>query len=203
MAGTTGVATPTRDRIVDEAMRLFGQHGFRGTSIVQIEKAAGLSPGAGGLYHHFASKDDVLVEGIRRHLARIDALREVRAILGDLGDLRAELRVVARFTLAEFDNEADLFRILASEVRRRPDLLTDVAESLVSSTYDTFAEWLGQRQPVPVPRDRARAIAAVAMGTLLSGRLVKHLLGVEPGVDDETAVEIWIDMVEATIDHQQ
>ncbi|HVT65835.1 MAG TPA: TetR/AcrR family transcriptional regulator [Mycobacteriales bacterium] len=198
MAGTTGVTIPTRERIVDEAMRLFGQNGFRGTSIVQIEKAAGLTPGAGGLYHHFASKDDVLVEGIRQHLARIAALREVRAILGDLGDLRAELTVVARFTLAEFDNESELFQILASEARRRPDLLTNAAESVIASTHETFAEWL-RTKSATMTAERSRAVASLAMGALLSGRLTKHVMGVEPGVDDETVIPLWVDMVLAAI----
>jgi AcrR family transcriptional regulator len=192
------VAIPTRERIVDEAMRLFGRNGFRGTSIVQIEKAAGLTPGAGGLYHHFASKDDVLVEGVRQHLARIDALREVRAILGDLGDLRAELTVVARFTLAEFDNESELFQIIASEARRRPDLLTGAAQSLIASTQDTFADWLRTKSKA-MTAERSRAVASLAMGALLAGRLTKYVMGVEPGVDDETLIPLWVDMVIAAI----
>ena len=43
---------PTRERIVDEGMRLFSQHGYAATSIAKIEAASGLTPGAGGLYHH-------------------------------------------------------------------------------------------------------------------------------------------------------
>lgn len=200
MAGASGVAAPTKERIVDEAMRLFGQNGFRGTSVVQIEKAAGLSPGAGGLYHHFASKDEVLLEGVRRHMARIEALRQVRAILGDLGDVRAELTAVARFTVAEFDNEAELFRILASEARRRPDLLNSVTESVVSSTYETFAEWLAQKSPqLAADPSRSRTIARLAMGALLSGRLTKHILGVDLGEEDEAAIHLWVEMVVAAM----
>ncbi|HVT21461.1 MAG TPA: TetR/AcrR family transcriptional regulator [Mycobacteriales bacterium] len=195
MAAATGVAAPTRERIVDEAMRLFGQNGFRGTSVAQIEKAAGLSPGAGGLYHHFASKDEVLIEGVRRHLARLEALRNVRAVLGDLGDLRAELTVVARFTLAEFDAEAELFQILASEVRRRPDLLNEAADAVVSSTYDSFAEWLSQPDRADaVTPERARAVATFAMGSLLAGRLLRQVLGVDTQLDDETMIPLWVDM---------
>ena len=49
-------STSTKERIIDEAMRLFGEQGYKGTSVIQIEKAAGLTPGAGGIYHHFSSK---------------------------------------------------------------------------------------------------------------------------------------------------
>ncbi|HEX3897942.1 MAG TPA: TetR/AcrR family transcriptional regulator [Mycobacteriales bacterium] len=195
-----GVTYPTRERIVDEAMRLFGQNGFRGTSVVQIEKAAGLSPGAGGLYHHFASKDDVLMEGVRRHLARLDALRQLRGVLTNLGDLRAELTVVARFSLAEVDSEAQLFQILASEARRRPDLLSDAAEQLVTATYAGFADWLRQTvKPRRLAPDRARTIALLAMGSLLSGRILQHVMGVNADVDDEALIAVWVDMVVAAI----
>jgi AcrR family transcriptional regulator len=79
------VSTPTKERIVDAAMQLFSQHGYRGTSVAQIEAAAGLTPGSGGLYHHFRAKEEVLTAGIERHLARLRALRDIRHLLADLG----------------------------------------------------------------------------------------------------------------------
>src|SRR4051812_7623156 len=103
--------TPTRERIVDEAMRLFSKHGYASTSIATIEAASGLTPGAGGLYHHFESKEAVLFAGIERQLERLGALREIRKVLGPLGDARAELTLTARYVLAELDNESELLRI--------------------------------------------------------------------------------------------
>jgi AcrR family transcriptional regulator len=41
-------------------MRLFSTKGFEATSVSQIEAAAGLSPGSGALYRHFASKEALL-----------------------------------------------------------------------------------------------------------------------------------------------
>ena len=58
------MAESSRDRILAEALRLFGEQGYAGTSIAQIEKAAGLSPGSGALYRHFKSKDELLVQGL-------------------------------------------------------------------------------------------------------------------------------------------
>src|SRR4051812_33208676 len=101
----------TRDRILDAAMELFGRNGFKGTSITAIESAVGLTPGAGGIYRHFPSKQALLEAGIERHLGRLSALRDIRTILGDLGDLRIELTLLARYALAELDREADLLRI--------------------------------------------------------------------------------------------
>ena len=37
------MSTTTRERIVDEAMHLFSQHGYAATSIAKIEAAVGLT----------------------------------------------------------------------------------------------------------------------------------------------------------------
>jgi AcrR family transcriptional regulator len=187
--------TPTRERIVEQAMRLFSQHGYAATSIAKIEAAAGLTPGAGGLYHHFASKEAVLAAGIERQLARLGALREIRHVLGSLGDLKAELTLTARYVLTELDSESELLRILASEARSRPQLLTAAVEELVSSTFTGFATWIGERAERPVSDEHAMAIAAVGLGALLSSRLLRDAIGIPPPLDDDTLVETWVQMM--------
>ena len=189
------MSSTTRDRIVDEAMRLFSQHGYTGTSIAKIEAAAGLTPGAGGLYHHFDSKEAVLAAGIERQLARLDALREIRRVLTPLGDLKAELTLTARYILAELDSESELLRILASEARNRPQLLTAAVDQLVSSTFKGFATWIGERAERPIAEAEAAAIAAVGLGSLLSSRLLRDVLGIPAPVDDETLLDTWVQLM--------
>lgn len=187
-------ATATRDRIIDAAMSLFADNGFRGTSVTQIETAAGLTPGAGGIYHHFRSKEALLDAGVERHLARLDALRDIRRVLTGLDDLRAELTVTARYVLAELDSERDLLRILASEARIRPELVQCAAGRLIAPTYIDFADWLAERSQLP--SERARAVTDVGLGALLSSRMLSTMLGVTvPGADDDTFVTTWVDMM--------
>jgi AcrR family transcriptional regulator len=197
MAGTS---TPTRERIAEAAMRLFSEQGFRGASVAQIEAAAGLTPGAGGLYHHFGSKEDVLAFGVRRHLQRLEALRDVRRVIGDLGNLRAELAVTARYFLAELDSQTELLRIVATETRRRPDLLTEAVEQLITSTFRGFAEWLREAAGQELDQDRASTIAALALGSLLSSRLLSNVIGVDSlVVSDDALVPAWVDMVSSML----
>jgi AcrR family transcriptional regulator len=188
-------ATPTRERIVDEAMRLFSRHGYAATSIAKIEAAAGLTPGAGGLYHHFETKEAVLAAGIERQLSRLGALREIRSVLGSLGDIRAELTLTARYVLAELDSESELLRILASDARNRPQLLTNAVEELVSSTFTGFATWIGERAERAIPAEEATAIAAFGLGSLLSSRMLRDVLGIPAQVDDLTLVDTWVQMM--------
>ena len=201
MSSTTGKSLDkpapgtTRERIVDEAMRLFSEHGYTATSIAKIEAAAGPTPGAGGIYHHFASKEAVLAAGIERQLARLGALREIRQVLGSLGDLKAELTLTARYILAELDSESELLRILASEARHQPQLLKSAVDQLVSSTFEGFAAWIAERAARPIAEKEAAAIATLGLGSLLSSRLLRDVLGIPAQVDDTTLVDTWVSLM--------
>ncbi|HUC06411.1 MAG TPA: TetR/AcrR family transcriptional regulator [Acidimicrobiales bacterium] len=190
----------TKDRIVDEAMRLFAEKGYRGASIAQIEAASGLSPGAGGLYRHFDSKEELLAAGVRRHLDRLDALREVREVFSGFGDLRSELAITARYFLAELDSQSELLRILVTEQRQRPHVLKKAVDELISSTYKSFADWLGQVVSFELDQGRAMTIATLGMGSLLSSRLLRNVIGVKSlALDDDEVIPTWVEMVMSTL----
>ncbi|ROO85757.1 TetR family transcriptional regulator [Actinocorallia herbida] len=192
------MTTSTRDRIIDAAMELFGRNGYKGTSITQIESAAGLTPGAGGIYHHFRSKEAVLSAGIERHLDRVSALRDIRHVFAGVGDLRTELTLTARYALTELDHEAELLRVVASEARSRPELVGDAVHQLIGSTFEAFSSWL--RDSADVPADRADAIASVGLGALLSSRLLRALLSTDPfPIDDDALVTTWVDMMHGVL----
>jgi AcrR family transcriptional regulator len=192
----TEASNSTKERIVEEAMRLFSEKGYKGASITQIEAAAGLSPGAGGIYRHFSSKEELLTEGVRRHLERLDALREVRQVFNHLGDLKEELTITARYFLAELDSQTELLRVLVSERRQQPTLLNNAVEGLFASTYEGFADWLRQVTGPALGQEQAMTIATVALGSLLSSRLLRNVVGVEfLTVEDETIIPTWVEMV--------
>jgi AcrR family transcriptional regulator len=193
------MSSTTRERILDEAMRLFSERGYSATSIAKIEAASGLTPGAGGLYHHFKSKEAILAAGIERQLSHLDALRDIRRVLTPLGDLKTELTLTARYILAELDNESELLRILSSEARNRPQLLTVAVEQLVSSTFTGFASWVGQCSERLISEEQATAIAAVGLGSLISSRLLRDVIGLPVPVDDEMLVETWVQMMLTTL----
>ena len=184
--------TLTRDRILDEAMRLFSEQGFKATTIVQIEAAARLTPGAGGVYHHFANKEALLSAGVERHLQRLDALRDIRHLFTDLGDLRTELLITARYILAELDREAELLRILTTETRSSPQLLKDATDRLVGATLDGFASWLAARSERELTNEQAQALASITLGGLISTRLLQGFLALGTTIDDELLVDTWV-----------
>src|SRR4051812_45910074 len=140
----SSTSSPTRERLLDEAMRLFGDRGYDATSVAEIERSAGLTAGAGGLFLHFRTKEAVLVAGIERQLARLEAVRHTRGAIPPLGNLRAELTLVARYVFLELEEEQELLRVLISESRHRPHLLAGAVEQVVRAAFDEFAALLGR-----------------------------------------------------------
>ena len=64
---------PRRTEILQTAASLIATSGLR-TSLQEIADAAGILPGS--LYHHFESKEAILVELLRRYHADLDRIAE-------------------------------------------------------------------------------------------------------------------------------
>lgn len=71
----------TRDQIIEAANRLFVQNGFHGTSMRQIAAQAGLA--LGGIYNHFASKEDIFLAVLMRYHPVFSLLPELESAQGD------------------------------------------------------------------------------------------------------------------------
>jgi AcrR family transcriptional regulator len=69
-------------RVLAMSAALFYRHGAAGTSIRDITRACGVSPGA--LYNHFASKDDVLYELVSH--GHLSLERRIESALQDVPD---------------------------------------------------------------------------------------------------------------------
>ena len=72
--------TQRRDEILDTASSVFASSGLR-TTLQEIAQASGIQPGS--LYHHFESKEGIVVELVKRYHADLDrqaeiALKELR-----------------------------------------------------------------------------------------------------------------------------
>lgn len=95
----TAVDTEVRRRILSAAVDLFADHGYDATSVSQVISRAGVAKG--GFYHHFASKDELLIavygelinrqlEGMERILAeRRSPAETLRLLIMDLVETTA------------------------------------------------------------------------------------------------------------------
>lgn len=187
-------ATPTRERLVTEAMRLFGEQGYQATSVTQIEAAAGLAPGSGALYHHFKSKEALLEAGIDRQLDRRRAMHDIRTLFAGLGDLRIELTMLGRYVLTVLDEEAQLLRVAARTPPDHSPRLNNAYAALIEGLYAEVADWIkGWATTVDVVE--ATAVAAVAVDALLGKRATYAVFRASvTGLSDEQYVAEWTAM---------
>ena len=183
------------------ARQLIAQRGYRGTSVGDIEAAAGLSPRSGALYKHFPSKQAVLEAVMAEHSAAVEEMREQIAVV-PLGDLRAELTLIARWGLAELRREHELTRIVMREGENFPELAATFRAAIVESGHRLATVWVRSRaDALGAGVDDPEAFAAVLTGSLVGYTLQELLFGpAAGGVDDDRFVAAWVDSGVALIE---
>lgn len=178
-------------------MDLFGRQGFKATTVADIEKAAGLSPGAGGLYRHFASKRAVLEAGLREQVNAGVGLREMLAAGTSRpagADAREQLMLVARAGLARLQQERDLNRLLLRDLAAFPELLALVRDRELRTVHAGLLAWL-ETQPGHEGVDLA-AVAAVLMGAVSHYWVMADVFsGEHPlAISEARYLEVLVDM---------
>lgn len=152
--------------ILDAAIAVMAEHGYHGTSVRDIAVRAGVSPAA--LYHHFASKQQVLATIMERG---IDALlQRTREALDAVGDrpadrLRALVEVQVLFHLE--DQRGTLLGTSELRALEEPVLSTHRAKRAQQQRlFDrVVADGVAQGEfTTPLPDEAARAIVVMCTG---------------------------------------
>ncbi|MBE7491391.1 MAG: TetR/AcrR family transcriptional regulator [Planctomycetes bacterium] len=142
----TAEKTNVRERLIETATRLFYEHGYRATGINEIIDAAEIAKAS--FYHHFKTKEDLLVTCLqKRHDQMMAELRQFIA----LGDTPAQRIRRVFFWLAEscqchgtslgcaFQNMTSEFREAGSKVRElvkwHKDSLRELLHELIAARY--------------------------------------------------------------------
>ena len=189
------MTTTTKERLVIEAMRLFGQQGYRATSVNQIEKAAGLVPGCGALYNHFKTKQELLSAVIDRQLDRRRAMHDISALFAGRGDLRTELSLLCRYLITVLEQESEFLQVAARTPAEESPRLTDAYAALVDGLYSELGDWITGGAPTLDPAETKR-IAAIGIDALLGrriSRIVFHANHID--TNDEHYITDWTDMI--------
>ncbi len=184
---------PTRERIVTEAMRLFAAQGYRGTTVGEIEEAAGLAPRAGGLYKHFRSKEEVLEAGIERDVDELDVIQPTIETL-PLGDPRAELTLVGRLGLDVLADEMPLMKIVQKDGDRFPEIAAKVNTRIIARGHAQAVTAVGRLLGDVLDERQIAAVASVALGSLVGYRVEEAMFGPRP-VGEEEFLEAWVDFL--------
>ena len=168
-------------------MSCFAAKGYDATTIIDIERAAGLSAGSGATYRHFDSKQQMLQEAI----VALEQRRE---------QVMATPSTSAAGTAHDAINlgrhNADLFRILFRDLGQFPDLRQQVIDGLVEGVYRVAAD----RAADLAPNGDAEAIAVVLCNATLGFTLLEGVLGVAPlGVNADRFADAFGRLLELLI----
>lgn len=192
--------TGTDERLLDAGLRLFAEHGFRATTVGQIEEAAGFVPRGGTMYKHFASKRALLEAAIARHVRSLDDFDDVFALF-PLADLRSELLVLGRRVLQQLDQQRLVAQVLEKDGAAVPDLVERMRVDITERGYELALRYLDVRFPRIAPYAESEdgdreATAVLVIGGLVNLRRTEWTFGKPPlGIDDDRAVNAWADVV--------
>ncbi|MFC9898001.1 TetR/AcrR family transcriptional regulator [Nocardia sp. NPDC127579] len=184
----------TKERIVAEALRLFADQGYASTSVAAIEEAAGLSPRSGALYTHFASKEQVLSAAVEAAV-RLAETGFALAPMFPLGNLRAELILVARGSLLLMSNWRNLIRVMMKESEQFPEVMAQARERLFNPSYRFLADWLaGRAAQEQLPDRDFEAMTTIWLGAIENYWVMTNVYHHSPfATTDQRFVDEWAD----------
>jgi TetR/AcrR family transcriptional regulator, transcriptional repressor for nem operon len=158
-----------RERILDEAARLFRERGFNGIGVADLMKSAGLTHG--GFYGHFSSKKDLIAQVCQR-AARTMIETWKRAADSNAADPLAAV-VVPYLSREHRDRSGTgcLIAALGPEVSRQAAPVRHAVTEGVRSTLDTLAR-LTPGRSAAAKRQKAIATLASMVGAVVIARAV-------------------------------
>lgn len=144
-----------RDRLLAEAMRLFGERGFDGVTTREICAAAGVNPGA--IHYHFGDKD-----GLYREVLRLPVLALGQQLEGfDEPALNLHESIRRFIQPFLFDDGACSAQLFFREMQAPSAIFMETVARDVGPLFDRFARLLARHAGMAEPN---AAIHQLAMG---------------------------------------
>lgn len=164
-----------RTQILQVAIDLFSQHGFRGTTTRQIAQAAGVSEAM--VFRHFATKDD-LYGAILGDKACHDEMKfpwEQDPVLQDAIAQKDDFAVfynIALNALRKQQADVGFIRLVFFSALEEHDLAENFFREFIVKIYEFIGGYIEQRQAEGAMRDLKPRIAVRA----LMGMILHHSL---------------------------
>jgi AcrR family transcriptional regulator len=168
------------ERILRVAMHLFAGKGYERTTVADIQRAAGLAPGSGALYKHFASKEAILRAGIDRFVS--NSSNTERLLRTAPRASVPALAMLAEAALARLVDDIDTIRIVWRELDHFPDLKAKAVRGRIQAAYSKLGAWIGDRAASgEIVVGDPQATAVVLLASVVMFRVFDALMGETPG----------------------
>ena len=207
MESVTSPSTPSRRlpaderraQILREAARLFGSHGFNGTTTRDVATQVGITEAA--LYRYFPSKEAMYAAILDDRIASAELLEPVEPIAA-VGDDRAVFTVLALTLLRSVEDDPSILRLILYSALEGHELARPFQEKRILRLREFLTGYIQRRTTEGAFRAVDPALAARAfMGMVVDHLIVKHVFGQRdqypqsPEQVAETYVSIFLDGV--------
>lgn len=159
-----------RQQIIDVAIRLFSQKGFRGTTTKEIALAAGVNEAI--IFRHFATKHD-LYSAIIDQQAGSDELHALEAEVGKAIARRDDRRIfvsIAQHILDHHDRDDSLMRILFYSALEGHELCDIFFRNQASKRHQMVADYIKSR----ITEGAFRKVDALTASRAFFGMVLYH-----------------------------
>ena len=137
------MTVPTRDQILSAAARLYGEHGFRGTTTRGIAEEAGVNEVT--LFRLFGSKTALLLEALRTHGVTppsaglpelpVDPLSELTAWCVHKRRALSNMRSIIRKSMSEFEENPEMPKCMTHSATQTHEALRLYMERLKTAGF--------------------------------------------------------------------
>jgi AcrR family transcriptional regulator len=167
--------------LMDAALRVFAERGYRATTLEEVADAAGVSKST--LYQYFTGKSDLLLQALQhRRRAHLAEFEQVRRELTGPATVRLRLVVRKGYELWKRPEHLDVLRLLLGEVRTEaPEVLREWFRLTVASGWQLIAGLIEEGQAAGEFRRDADAEAIARI--FASGFVHQFLLQSQPGLE--------------------
>jgi TetR/AcrR family transcriptional regulator, repressor for uid operon len=181
----------TLERILDAALEEFRAHGFRGSGIAAICKAAGVS--AGHLYHYFASKEEIVAAIVERDRARIR--EQIGRLLAEDDPLSAIVSALLEDRMTdEFGLDPVMTLEVYAEATRNPDVARIVRDFELHARAEVVAMLEALRSQDRVSQDADLTSASILLMALVDGLVTRRT------TDPATDLRVIAPLLRAVLD---
>ena len=192
-------ADERRSQVLREASRLFGSHGFNGTTTRDVATEVGITEAA--LYRYFPSKEAMYAAILDERMASSDLLLPIEPI-ARAGDDRAVFTVLALTLLRSVDADPSILRLILYSALEGHELARPFQEKRILRLREFLTRYIERRTEEGAFRAIDPKLAARAfMGMVVDHLIVKHVFGQreqypQPAEEvAETYVSIFLDGV--------
>jgi len=190
-------AEARRTQVRVAAAECFRQHGFHGTSIAQISKAAGMS--TGHIYHYFENKEAIIADIVAQDLER---LLKLTAELRAASDVKAAMieRAVEGVQANLDPDTAGLQLEIVAEAARNPHIAS-IVQAADRQCRASLAETIRALRQAAGHRDTPATLAGMveAISAMFEGLRIRAIRN--PDIDRDIVVQMFRRMVSDLLTH--